>query len=323
MCIVLALTAVLARGVRESATFNNVMAGIKVLVILLVIGCGVFYIDPANWRPFVPENTGDPQHFGWSGVVRAAGLVFFAYIGFDAVSTSAQEARNPRRDVPLGVLWSLGICTVLYVAMCLVMTGLAPYASLDVPHPIYVAVDRAGPGLAWLKPIVSIGAIVGLASAILATLYGQIRIFYAMSQDGLLPPAFGRLHVRHRTPTRGTWWSGFAAALIAGFVPIGVLGELASIGTLLAFVIVCAGVIVLRRSEPFAERRFRLRWANAIALGGIGTCLYMMIHLPPDTWIRLLVWLAIGLAIYFGYGYPRSKLRAPSAPPAPSAARSL
>lgn len=311
--IVLALTAILARGVRESAFFNNLMAGVKLAVIVLVIGFGAFHVDPANWQPFVPENSGEPGHFGWSGVVRAAGLVFFAYIGFDAVSTSAQEARNPRRDVPLGILLSLAICTVLYVAMSLIMTGLAPYSLLDVPQPIFVAVDHAGSGLAWLKPIVGVGAIVGLASAMLATLYGQIRIFYSMSKDGMLPEAFGLLHPRHRTPSLGTWYSGLAAALIAGFVPIGVLGELASIGTLLAFVIVCVGVLVLRRREPLAPRRFRLRFPRTAAYSGIAICLYMMINLPPGTWIRLAVWLTLGLAIYFAYGHRRSKLRSPSA----------
>lgn len=306
--IVLALTWVLSGGVRESALFNNVMVAVKVIVILLVIGFGALYLDPANWHPFIPPNTGEAGQFGWSGVVRAAGLVFFAYIGFDAVSTSAQEARNPKRDVPLGLLLSLAVCTVLYVGISLVMTGLAPYPLLNVPHPVFVAVDRAGPALAWLKPLVSIGAIVGLGSAILTTLYGQIRIFYSMARDGMISPRFAHLHPKHDTPTWGTWFSGVAAALIAGVLPIDLLGELVSIGTLMAFVIVCVGVLILRKTAPQVERAFRVPYVTPVALCGVAICLYMMFSLPPDTWLRLAVWLAIGFVVYFGYGYRHSKL---------------
>jgi len=314
--IVLLSTAALSVGIRESALVNNIMVLVKLLVILLVIGFGVAYIDTANWEPFVPENTGKAGQFGWTGVLRAAGLVFFAYIGFDTVSTSAQEAHNPRRTVPLGLIFTLIICTVLYVAMSLVMTGLAPYTSLSVPHPVFVAVDHAGPALAWLKPVVTIGAMVGLASAILVTLYGQIRIFYSMGRDGIIPPAFSRLHPRFCIPLRGTWYCGIAAAIIAGIFPIEVLGELVSIGTLLAFAMVCAGVVVLRKTRPEMPRVFRVPFGVPVAIFGVLTCVALMLSLPWDTWIRLAVWLVIGFAIYFGYGYRHSGLRRTETPPA-------
>jgi APA family basic amino acid/polyamine antiporter len=307
--MVLALTWVLSLGIRESSFFNNLMVAVKLAVILLVIGCGAAYINTAYWQPFVPPNTGVAGEFGWSGIMRGAGIVFFAYIGFDAVSTSAQEARNPRRDVPLALIATLVICTILYIAMSLVMTGMAPYTTLNVPDPVFVAVDHAGPALAWLKPIVSIGAIVGLASATLATLYGQTRIFYSMSVDGLIPPAFSKLHRRHATPAQGTWYTGLVAAAIAGCVPINVLGELVSIGTLFAFAIVCVGVLVLRRREPDLPRPFRTPFVTVVAVGGALSCAYLMYSLPRDTWVRLAVWLAIGMAVYIGYGHRHSKLR--------------
>lgn len=309
VAMVMALTWVLSLGIRESTFFNNLMVAVKLAVILLVIGFGAAYIDTTYWHPFVPPNTGVSGEFGWSGVMRAAGIVFFAYIGFDAVSTSAQEARNPRRDVPLALIATLIICTILYIAMSLVMTGMAPYTTLNVPDPVFVAVDHAGPGLAWLKPIVSIGAIVGLASATLATLYGQTRIFYSMSVDGLIPPAFSKLHRRHATPTQGTWYTGLVAAAIAGCVPINVLGELVSIGTLFAFAVVCVGVLILRRREPDLPRAFRTPFVTVVAVSGALSCAYLMYSLPGDTWVRLAVWLAIGMAVYIGYGHRHSKLR--------------
>jgi len=318
VAIVVAVTAVLSLGIKESALINSLMVGVKILVILLVIGAGFFFINPSNWHPYIPDNSGTPGHFGWTGVVRAASLVFFAYIGFDAVSTSAQEARDPRRAVSIGLLTSLIVCTVLYIAMSLVLTGLAPYAMLAVPHPVFVAVDHAGPALSWLKPLVSIGAIVGLASAMLATLYGQIRIFYSMARDGMISSVFSRLHPRTCVPTAGTWYAGGAAALVAGFFPIEVLGELVSIGTLMAFAIVCAGVVVLRYTHPQLPRPFRVRFVIPVGLAGVITCLGLMFSLPADTWIRLAVWLAAGIVIYFGYSYRHSRLRASlrlSAPP--------
>jgi APA family basic amino acid/polyamine antiporter len=235
-------------------------------------------------------------------------VIFFAYIGFDAVSTAAQEARNPQHDLPIGILGSLAVWTVLYILMALVMTGMASYKELDVPHPVDVAVTKAGPALSWLAMIVDIGAIAGLGSVVLVMLMAQPRIFYTMSRDGLLPPAFGRVHPRFRTPHVSTMITGVVAALIAGLFPIGLLGHMVSIGTLFAFVIVCAGVLVLRRTDPDAKRSFRTPWTPWVPILGIVTCGAMMASLSLDTWLRLAIWMAIGLGIYFGYGKQHSRL---------------
>jgi APA family basic amino acid/polyamine antiporter len=306
--LVLLMTALLVIGIKESARFNNFIVIVKVAIVLLVIGFGFMYVNKANWHPFIPPNTGHFGDFGWSGVARAAGVVFFAYIGFDAVSTAAQEAKNPQRDMPIGILGSLLICTLLYILMGLVVTGLANYTTLNVPHPIFVAVAAGGPGLAWLRPIVNIGAIAGLASVVLVMLMGQPRIFYSMARDGLLPSVFGKVHPKFGTPYVTTILTGVVAAVVAGFFPIGLLGELVSIGTLLAFVIVCAGVIVLRYKNPNLERPFRTPWVPLIPILGILTCGLLMASLPTDTWIRLIVWMVIGLVIYFAYGKRHSKL---------------
>ncbi|MGH7594479.1 MAG: amino acid permease [Gemmatimonadales bacterium] len=308
MALVLILTALLVVGIKESARFNNVIVIVKVAIVLAVIGFGIKYINVANWHPFIPANTGEFGHFGFSGIVRGSAVIFFAYIGFDAVSTAAQEARNPQRDLPIGILGSLAVCTVLYIAMALVMTGLAHYSKLNVPHPVFVAIDAAGPGLKWLGFFVNIGAIAGLASVVLVMLMGQPRIFYSMSHDGLLPPVFSRVHPKFRTPYIATIITGCVAAAVAGFFPIRLLGELVSIGTLLAFVIVCGGIWVLRRARPELPRPFRTPWVPAVPILGMLICGYMMSTLPSDTWIRLLVWMAIGLCIYFFYGRFHSRL---------------
>jgi APA family basic amino acid/polyamine antiporter len=245
-------------------------------------------------------------------------VAFYAYIGFDMVSASSQEARNPTRDIPLALILTLGICTALFVGMSLVMTGLAPYRELNVPHPVYVAIEHAGPQLAWLGPVVGIGVVLGLASAMLVCIYGQSRIFYRMSLDGLIPPAFGRISRQSQVPVFGTCFVGAASAVVAGLLPIGLLGELVSIGTLLAFAIVCAGVVVLRKAEPHWPRGFRAPALWPVALLGIGSCLYMMISLPIGTWVRLIVWLSIGGAIYFGYGRKRSMLAGAEPAPRPA-----
>ena len=302
------MTALLVIGIRESARFNNIIVIVKLAIVLLVIGFGFMYVNQANWHPFIPPNTGTFGQYGWSGIVRGAGVIFFAYIGFDAVSTAAQEARNPQRDMPIGILGSLAVCTVLYILMALVMTGLAPYTELNVPHPVFVAIDKAGPSLAWLGAFVNIGAIAGLASVVLVMLMAQPRIFYAMARDGLLPPVFGRVHPRFRTPYITTILTGAVAAVVAGLFPIGILGELVSIGTLLAFVIVSAGILVLRYREPNLPRPFRTPFVPIVPILAILICGYMMVSLPPDTWLRLLVWMVLGLAIYFAYGKSHSRL---------------
>ncbi|WP_420128679.1 amino acid permease [Longimicrobium sp.] len=308
MILILLMTCLLVVGIQESAKFNNIIVYVKTAIVLLVIGFGFQYVDAANWSPFIPPNTGEFGEYGWSGVVRAAAVVFFAYIGFDAVSTAAQEAKNPQRDLPIGMLGSLAICTVLYILMALVMTGMAHYTELNVPHPVFVALEKAGEPLAWLRYFVNIGAIAGLASVVLVMLMGQPRIFYSMSRDGLLPPVFGKVHPRFRTPYITTILTGCVAALVAGFFPIGLLGELVSIGTLLAFVIVCAGTWYLRVKEPNRERPFKTPLVPLVPILGILTCGFMMYFLPLDTWLRLIVWMIIGVVIYFVYGRHHSVL---------------
>jgi APA family basic amino acid/polyamine antiporter len=308
MIIVSLMTVLLVIGIRESARFNNLIVILKMSIVLLVIGFGFMYVNSDNWHPFVPENTGTFGQYGWSGIVRGAAVIFFAYIGFDAVSTAAQEAKNPQRDMPIGILGSLAICTVLYILMSLVMTGLTKYTNLNVPHPVFVAINAAGPALAWLGPIINVGAIAGLASVVLVMLMAQPRIFYSMSRDGLLPPVFARVHPKFRTPYITTIVTGVICALIAGAFPIALLGELVSIGTLLAFVIVSAGIIVLRRTNPEIPRPFRTPLVPIVPILGILICGYMMYSLPSDTWIRLIVWLIIGLLIYFFYGKAHSRI---------------
>jgi APA family basic amino acid/polyamine antiporter len=308
MVIVGFVTILLVIGITESATFNNIIVAIKLTVILAFVGIGVAYINRENWDPFVPPALGAGQ-FGWEGVLRAAGVIFFAYIGFDAVSTAAQEARNAQRDMPIGILGSLAVCTVLYIAVSLVLTGVVNYTQLNVPDPIAVAINALGDGLKWLRPIVKIGAIAGLSSVILVMMLGQPRIFYAMSKDGLLPPVFSRVHKRFRTPWAATVLTGSVAMIVAGLFPIGLLGELVSIGTLLAFAIVCAGVFVLRFTDPQIHRPFRTPAFWLVSPLGVIFCFWLMYGLPPDTWARLIVWMALGLLIYFLYGRRHSKVQ--------------
>jgi APA family basic amino acid/polyamine antiporter len=308
MVLIALMTTLLVIGIKESARFNNFIVILKVSIVLLVIGFGFMYVNQANWHPFIPANTGVYGHYGWSGIVRGAAVVFFAYIGFDAVSTAAQEAKNPQRDMPIGILGSLAICTVLYILMSLVMTGLAHYTDLNVPHPVFVAIEKAGPSLAWLGSIINIGAIAGLASVVLVMLMGQPRIFYSMARDGLLPSVFGKVHPRFKTPYVTTILTGSVAGVVAGLFPIGLLGELVSIGTLLAFVIVCAGIIALRYKSPNLARPFRTPLVPLVPILGILICGYMMSSLPAATWERLIYWMVLGLLIYFFYSRSHSKL---------------
>ncbi len=304
LCVMSALCYV---GIHQSARFNAIVVAIKVTVIVLFIGFGAFYVSGANWHPFIPPNTG-PGQFGWSGVVTAAGIIFFAYIGFDAVSTAAQEARNPQRDMPIGILVSLAICTVLYIAVAAVLTGMVPYLELNTPAPVAMALDRY-PGLSWLAGWVKLGAIAGMTSTMLVMLLGQPRIFYAMSKDGLLPPVFAKVHPNFKTPSFSTVLTGVVAAAVAGMLPVTILGELVSIGTLMAFIVVCIGVLVLRRTRPDLKRPFRVKAPWLVCTLGALICAYMMISLPKDTWVRLVVWTFFGLLVYVFYGRKHSALR--------------
>jgi len=307
--IVAVLAWICYRGIRESASMNNLMVVIKVAIIVLFIVAGMSFVDAANWQPYVPQNTGQFGQFGFSGVMMGAAIIYFAYIGFDTAATTAQEARDPQRDVPAGILGALVISTVLYVAMAAVMTGMVSYTKLDVAAPVAVALDEH-PALFWLGLPVKIGAIIGMTSVILMSILGQPRIFMAMSRDGLLPPQLQQVHPRYHTPHVGTLITGAIACFFAGVFPIDVLGELVSIGILLAFTAVCAGVLVLRYTMPEAARPFRVPFAPLTCTAGVAMCLGLTFFLPHDTWVRLLVWTGIGFAIYFAYGYRNSKLRA-------------
>jgi len=309
MFVVAAITILLLIGIRESASFNNVMVVIKVFVILLFIGIGFMFVNKANWHPFIPKNTGVWGHYGWSGIFRGAAVIFFAYIGFDAVSTAAQEAKNPKRDMPIGILGSLGISTLLYILVAIVLTGIVSYTFLNVADPIAVGVNAMGSGLFWLRPIIKIAAIAGLSSVILVMLMGQPRIFFSMSKDGLLPPVFSKVHSRFKTPYVSTLITGFVALILAGILPINILGELVSIGTLLAFAIVCIGIIILRVKKPDIPRPFRTPWVPLIPILGAGICILQMLSLPWETWARLIIWMAVGFIIYFTYGIRKSRLR--------------
>lgn len=300
--IVAVLTALLVVGIRESADFNDIVVVIKIAVVLLFIGFGAAFIVKSNWTPFIPTNTGEFGHFGWSGIFRGAAVIFFAYIGFDAVSTAAQEAKNPQRDMPIGILGSLAICTLLYILVALVLTGIVKYDLLAVPSPIAVGIDAAGDKLHWLRPFIKIGAIAGLSSVVLVLLLGQPRIFYTMSKDGFLPSMFAKVHERFRTPYITTILTGCVAMVIAGLFPIEILGEMVSIGTLFAFAIVCAGVFILRIKRPELNRPFRTPLWPVVSLLGVITAVIQMASLPLATWSRLIVWMAIGLCIYFFYG---------------------
>jgi APA family basic amino acid/polyamine antiporter len=307
--IVAVLTTLLILGVKESAKINNIIVLLKVVVILLFIGFGISYINTDNWIPFIPENTGKFENFGITGILSGAAVVFFAYIGFDAVSTAAQEAKNPQKDMPRGILISLLICTVLYISVSLILTGIVNYKELNVPAPIAFAIDTAGAGLRWLSPLIKIGAIAGLSSVVMVLIYGQSRVFYSMAHDGLLPHTFSKVHKKYQTPHITTLVIGIACAVFSGLFPINILGKMVSIGTLLAFSIVCIGIIVLRKKRPELHRPFKTPWVPVVPVAGALVCLTQMFSLPIDTWIRLIVWMLIGIIIYFSYSIKHSKVR--------------
>jgi APA family basic amino acid/polyamine antiporter len=292
MLIMLAITWVVSYGVKESTRLNNVMVAIKISVVLLFIAVGVWHVKPANWQPFAP--------FGMSGVFNAAALVFFAFIGFDAVTSAAEEVRNPSRDLPVGIIGSLAVCTVLYVVVAAIMTGIVPFARFaGVDHPVSLALQFAGQN--WVAGFVDLGAILGMTTVILVMTFGQTRVIFAMSRDGLLPARLSSVHPVHATPFFATWTVGIVFALIAGFVPLNVLAELINIGTLSAFTLISIAVLVLRRTRPELKRAFRCPGVPVVPLLSVGFCLFLMAHLQALTWIAFLVWLGIGLLVYFLY----------------------
>jgi APA family basic amino acid/polyamine antiporter len=310
---IMLVTAVLVIGIKESADFNSFIVIVKVCVLMIFIGLGINYIlghraeATANWTPFLPPNTGHYGNFGWSGIATAAGIIFFAYIGFDAVSTAAQEAKNPKRDMPIGILGSLVICTILYILVAGVLTGLVKYTSLDAPDPIAIGIDMTG--VAWGSRLVKLGAICGLSSTMVVMLLGQSRVFFSMSKDGLLPRWASAVHTRFRTPYISTILVGVCVATVAALTPINVLSELVSIGTLLAFVIVCSGVWILRRRGTEVPRAFVAPWIPFTPIMGIAISLLMMFSLAWQTWARLIIWLVVGLVIYFTYGRYHSRVQ--------------
>ena len=317
--ISLLVTWLLVRGVQESATVNAVVVVIKVAIILLIIAAGSAFFNRDHFTPLIPPNTGTFGEFGWSGVVRGAAVIFFAYIGFDAVSTAAQEARHPQRDMPRGILGSLAVCTILYVAVSAVMIGLVPYGDLGGPAPMAVAIDHArtaAAGSSWeavmrlLAPLVKIGIVAGLTSTMVVQMMAQPRIFMSMAQDGLLPAWAGRIHSKYRTPHLTTMATGIIVALASGFTSISVLGSLVSIGTLMAFVIVSIGVLVLRRTQPDLPRPFRTPWMPFVPIASAVVSFALMLSLPGATWERLAIWMAAGFIIYFSYSRRRSRLEA-------------
>src|SRR5216117_1052666 len=315
--IVILMSTILVIGIKESATVNNFIVILKVTIILLVVAVGLGHINPANYKPFIAPNAGEWGTYGVSGVLRGAGLVFFAYIGFDAVSTAAQEARNPQKDMPIGILGSLLVCTLLYVLVSALLTGMVNYKELlalqtssppDYAAPMAYAMKHVG-APEWVRVSVDIGAVLGLGSVILVMLLGQSRVFYSMSRDGLLGGWAGKVHPKFRTPYLSTIFTGIAVGLATGLLPLQLLGQLVNIGTLLAFVLVCAGVMILRKKRPDLDRPFKTPWVPFVPIAGVVCCLGLMATLPADTWIRLIVWLLIGFSTYFGYSRKHSRLQ--------------
>ncbi|MCW4470031.1 amino acid permease [Flavobacterium sp. MFBS3-15] len=320
--IVMVMSLVLMRGTKESAFINGLIVALKVTVVLVFIVLGWQYIRPENYTPYIPDNTGTFGEFGFSGIIRAAAIVFFAYIGFDAVSTAAQEAKNPKRDMPIGILLSLGICTLLYILFAHVMTGVvnfSAFAGTDGIAPVAIAIDAMGPmdtsgaiapAYPWLNNAILLAILAGYASVILVMLMGQSRVFFSMSKDGLMPKIFSDVHPKFRTPAKNNMLFMVLVSLFAAFVPARVVGEMTSIGTLFAFILVCIGVLIMRKKMPEAPRAFRTPLVPLVPILGVGVCLFMMVFLPLDTWIRLIVWMMIGFDLYLFYGMRKSYLNA-------------
>ena len=318
--IVMLMSFILMRGTKESATINGIIVMLKVAVVLVFITLGWQYIRPENYTPYIPENTGTFGEFGFSGIIRAAAIVFFAYIGFDAVSTAAQEAKNPKRDMPIGILLSLGICTVLYILFAHVMTGVVNYtafAGADGIAPVAIAIDNMGvadasgmitPAFPWLNKLIILAILAGYASVILVMLMGQSRVFFSMSKDGLMPKVFSEVHPKFRTPAKNNLLFMLIVSCFAAFIPARVVGEMTSIGTLFAFILVCLGVWIMRVKMPNVERAFKTPLVPLVPILGIAVCLFMMVFLPLDTWIRLIVWMMIGFDLYLYYGMKHSVL---------------
>ncbi len=307
--IIIVITGILIRGIQESARFNSFVVAVKLTVVVAFIILGYSYINTGNYTPFLPENTtGEFGKFGWSGVMAAAGSIFFAYIGFDAVSTAAQEAKNPTRDMPIGIVGSLAVCTVLYILYALVLTGIVNYKELNVAAPYALAVDRMT-GLPWLGFWMKLGSLLGLTTVMLAMLFGQSRVFYSMSRDGLLPKIFCDIHSHFRTPWKSNLLLMVFVSSLSGFTPIALLGSLTSIGTLLAFVVVCIGIIVLRRTRPDLPRPFRTPLVPLVPILGVIANFGLMYSLDGLTWRAFLIWMTVGLVIYFIYSRHHSKLQ--------------
>jgi basic amino acid/polyamine antiporter, APA family len=304
MFIIMAISLLLIVGIQESARINAVIVVIKVAVVLVFIALGWAYINPANFTPFIPPNTGETGAFGWSGILRGAGLVFFAFIGFDAVSTAAQEAKRPQKDMPIGIIGSLAVCTILYVLFSHVLTGIVNYTELNTAAPVAVAIDRTD--YMWLRPAVKLAIVMGYTSVILVMLLGQSRVFFSMSRDGLLPKLFSDIHPKFRTPWRSNLLFMVATGLLAAIAPIRILGEATSIGTLFAFVLVCGGIIIMRRTHPDLPRPFKTPFVPVVPILGIGFNLVMIYGLGWTNWARLFGWMAIGLVIYFMYSRKHS-----------------
>jgi APA family basic amino acid/polyamine antiporter len=314
------ITAILVKGIRESASFNTVMVGVKLAIVFFVIAVGAVYVDPRNWHPFAPYGLTGVAFFGSTilgqtgkggeplGMLAGAATIFFAYIGFDSVSTHAEEARNPRRDVPIGIITSLILCTVLYIAVSAVLTGMVPYNKINIDAPVSNAFAQVG--LTWAQFLISLGALTGITSVLLVLMLSQPRVMLAMARDRLIPPSFfGAIHEKFRTPWKSTILTGCFVALLGSFLPLRILAELVNIGTLLAFVIVCAAVLIMRRTNPDLPRPFKAPLFPFVPIAGIAICLLLMLSLPSENWYRLIIWLAIGFGIYFTYGKKHSALR--------------